>query len=313
MKRVAVLGGNGFIGHHLVNYLKDKGYWVRSVDIKKLEFSKQRANEERLLDLTERFECLLATQDVDEVYQLAAQMGGMGFISKEHLLAFHDSNLINTYVPFACVKNKVERLFFSSSVCVYPVDKINKGEIMTEEDISPANPNEAYGWEKLMAELRYLSYQETKGLKIRIARFDNTYGPEGTYDGGREKAPAALCRKVALADKEIEVWGNGKATRHFLYVDDLVDGIYKLMQSDYNKPVNLGTDELVTINQLAGMIIKISGKELKIKNIDGPVGAIKRRISHTKAKRELNWKAKTSLMKGIEKTYKWIEERLNER
>jgi nucleoside-diphosphate-sugar epimerase len=201
----------------------------------------------------------------------------------------------------------VKRLFFSSSVCVYPVGEMNQGRKMREEDVLPASPNETYGWEKLISEIRYIAYGQEGKLNVRIARFDNTYGPECDYKTKRAKAPAALCRKVVEAKDEIEVWGDGSATRHFLYIDDLLDGIYKLMHSDYLYPVNLGTDELVKVNQLAQMIIDISGKDLKIKNVEGEIGAKQRRISHDRAKEILKWEAETKLKDGIEKTYKWIE------
>src|SRR3990167_2053344 len=268
MDKVLVCGASGFIGHHLAKYLKNKGFYVIGVDIQRLNY-KECVNEFHKIDLTNRKNCLKITRGVKEIYQLAAQMGGMGFIATEHLASLNDSNLINTYMAETAYLNKVDRIFFSSSVCVYPVGLINKGKKVKERDSYPAEPNEAYGWEKLTAEKRYFAYQKERGLKVRIARFDNTYGPECIFEGGREKAPAALCRKIALAEQKdkVEVWGNGRATRHFTYIDDLVEGIEKLMHSDCDTPINLGSDELVTINQLAKIIINIANNDLKIKNI----------------------------------------------
>lgn len=315
-KRVAVLGCNGQIGTPLVKYLKSNGYWVRGVDIESKTYLEDGDLDEFVQsDLTIKANALAATKGVDEVYQLAAKMGGMGFISSEHIASLHDSNLINTYVPWACVKNKVERVFFSSSQCVYPVHYQNTTQkhLLFEEDVIPANPNEAYGWEKLMAEFRYLAYFSKHGLEVRIARFGNTYGEYGKYDGGREKAPAALCRKAILAKDgdKIEVWGDGKAVRSFMYVGDLVEGIHELMRSDVREPVNLGSDEHISIQEFAKLIINISNKNLVIKNIDGPEGVRTRFISHDLAKETLGWSTKTPLSVGIPKLYKWIESQLS--
>lgn len=309
--KVLVTGAGGFIGHHLVNFLKKRDYWVRGVDIKYPEFNQSTADEFIIADLRYLKNCLKITKDIEEVYNLAADMGGMGFISKEHVAPLYNSNLVSTYTLEASYKNNVKKYFFSSSACVYPVFKQNslRVNVLKEESVYPAMPNEAYGWEKLIHEIRCINYHKTYGLEVRIARFENTYGPEGTYKGGREKAPAALCRKVAEAkDRDkIEIWGDGKQTRSFMYVEDCVNGINKLMKSDFREPLNLGSDEVVSIDELARIIIKVSGKKLKIKHVEGPQGVRSRYIDHTKAEKILKWKAKTSLEEGIRKTYKWIE------
>lgn len=306
-KRILVTGSSGFIGHHMVNYLKSKGHWVRGVDINPKQYPS--AEDEFIrYDLTNFDAARRATRDIDEVYHFAALMGGMGFISTNQKASFRDSNLININMAEACAMNGVGKLFFSSSACVYPISKQNSLEknVMKEEDAIPADPNEAYGWEKLMAELRYKEYE--KDFKVRIARFENCYGPEGTYQGGKEKAPAAMCRKVALAKDgdEIEVWGDGLQLRSFMYVSDCVRGVYELMQSSYSEPVNLGSEEVISINELAEKVIKISGKKLTIKHIEGPQGVRSRYIDHTRAKTVLGWEAEVSLDEGLKATYDWI-------
>lgn len=310
--KVLVCGSSGFIGYNLVAYLKGLGYWVRGADIKRPEFGENRTDEFWEVDLRNPKACQTVTAGIDEVYQLAADMGGMGFIATQHVASLHNSNLINTYLPEACVKNHVKRLFFSSSVCVYPTHRQNslRAHYMSEEMAIPANPNEAYGWEKLIAEIRYQAYEREYGLAVRIARFDNTYGPFGTHEGGREKAPAALCRKVALArdGDEIEVWGDGKQTRPFLYIDDNVRGIYQIMRSDCNYPINLGPEKVVTIDELAKTVIRVSGKNLSIKHVDGPQGTRSRYIVHKRAE-ALGWSARVGLLEGITKTYTWIKSR----
>lgn len=308
MKRVLVTGAAGFIGSHLVKHLRKKGYWVRGVDIKASQYSNSQANEFLILDLRRFENCLAATLDVKEVYTLAADMGGMGFISKEHISSFTNSDLVNLYMAEASRINGVKRLFFSSSACVYPNHlQTSSPSVLTEDMIIPAEPNEAYGWEKLFAELRYQAYQ--KHYEVRIARFENCYGPECTYEGGREKAPAAISRKVIQARDHVEIWGDGKATRSYVYVDDLVEGIFRLMRSDYQFPVNLGSDESVTVEELTNMIIKISGKDLKIKYVDGPEGVKKRIVDHSVAKRELDWEPTTKLEDGLKITYDWIKQK----
>jgi len=318
MKKALVAGGGGFIGSHLVSYLKRKKYYVVAVDVKSPEYGHTDADLFILVDLANisAYQQIWKYGPFDEVYNLAAMMGGMGFISKEHLASFNTSNLINIYLPEACalLQKSSPKIFFSSSACVYPIHKQDSLEknVMLEEDAYPANPNEAYGWEKLVAEMRYKAYSDKYGLKIAIARFENCYGPKGTYKDGKEKAPAALCRKVALAKDgdEIEVWGDGLQTRSFMHVSDCVEGIYKLMQSDYQKPLNLGSEEVVSINELAALIIKISGKKLTIKNVEGPQGVRSRYIDHTRANNLLGWKAQISLEDGLRETYEWIKKRI---
>jgi len=313
-KKALVTGAGGFIGTHLVRYLKEKGYWVKGADLKNPSWSKSAADNFYLCDLREKEHCLKACYGVDEVYDLAADMGGMGFITGNSASNLYNNTLINTYMIEAARIRKVKRYFFSSSVCVYPVDRLSIADPkpMNEEDAFPANPQKGYGWQKLTHEMRCLYYGKEMGLETRIARFQNTYGPEGTYDGGREKAPAALCRKTIMAKEggEIEVWGDGNATREFTYISDLVDGIYKLMQSDSKGPVILGTEEQISINDFADLIIGISGKDLGIKNVEGPEGVKGRNFSHEKAKKYMDWEAKVPLKEGITNTYRWIKKQM---
>ena len=315
MKRALVCGAGGFVGTHLVRYLKSKGYWVRGADLKYPKWSKTDADEFFECDLRIYSNCLLATIGIDEVYNLAADMGGMGFISKNNSAILCNNSLINIYTLTASADNNVSRYFFSSSVCVYPTNKLatTNPKPLKEDDVVPALPQKGYGWEKLLHEIRSSYFYKEFGLETRIARFHNTYGTEGEYEGGREKAPAALCRKAILAKDggELEVWGDGKATRVFTYVDDTVEGIYRLMQSDYHKPVNIGNERQVSIDNLAKLVIKISGKDLKIKHVEGPEGVRGRLFDNSLARKELHWKAKIPLEKGIKKTYLWIEKQIN--
>ena len=285
MKKALVCGAGGFIGGHLVRKLKREGYWVRGVDIKEHEFASTAADEFLLLDLREPQNCraaltlrqaqgrLLGDGAFDEVYQLAADMGGMGFISVAECEVLRNNALINIHMAHTAAEMGVPRYFFSSSVCVYR-DMEPDEPPLTEDDAIPAEPDNEYGWEKLYAERVAMAYGRRYGMKVRIARFENCYGPEGTWNGGREKAPAAICRKVAEAEDggTIEVWGDGTAIRVFTYVDDLVDGIYTLMQSDLEGPVNLGSDERVTVADLVRTVIEVSGKRIKVKYVPGPVG-----------------------------------------
>lgn len=309
--RMLVTGGKGFIGSHLVNFLKDKGHWVRNVDIHQDAYLTTREDDFKCYDLTNPIQAIQATDKIDWVFNLAANMGGIGFITKVKADVMRDNIRINTNILDACRINKVKRVFFSSSACVYPQNLQLNPEVkpLRESDAFPAYPDSAYGWEKLFAELMMQAYQEDYGLEIRIARFHNIYGNHGTYKGGREKAPAALCRKVAMAKNgdSIEIWGDGKQTRSFLYVDDALEAIYKLMQSDYTEPLNIGSDELITIDELADVIIQISGKQIhKHYDLSKPQGVRGRNADLTRIWKVLGWKRKISYKEGLTRTYNWI-------
>lgn len=318
-EKILVTGAGGFIGHHLVRYLKNKGYWVRGVDIKYPEFSpKDEADEFLLLDLRDFRNCLEAAKGIDKVYQLAANMGGIKFITAVKADVVRDNILINTNMAEVCRLVGIKRLFFSSSACIYPRHKQEDPEVkpLKESDAYPANCEDGYGWEKLISERMYKNFFEDYGLEVRIARYHNIFGPEGTFDGGREKAPAALSRKVALAKDrgEIEVWGDGKQTRSFCYIDDCLEGTYRLMESDYREPLNIGSDRLVTIDELADMVIKISGKNLSKKyNLSAPQGVRGRNSDNTLVKQVLGWEPEVTLEEGLGKTYKWIEEEIKKK
>lgn len=315
-KKILVTGAGGFIGHHLVKYLKDKGFWVRGVDIRYPEYESNKADEFELLDLRKWENCIQAVRDVNEVYNLAANMGGIGFISEVGADVMFDNVLINAYIAKSCAENKVKRLFFSSSACIYPTYRQKMPEVvpLKEEDAYPADPDNFYGWEKIYTEKMLEAFHKDYNLDVRIARFHNTYGPEGTYKGGREKAPAALCRKVAEASDpgEIEIWGDGKQTRSFYYIDDCVEGVIKLMNSDYDKPLNIGSDRLVTIDELADIIIKISEKKITKKyNLSAPQGVRGRNADLTLLKKILDWQPKVSLEEGLRYTYTWINKQIS--
>jgi len=309
--KVLVTGGKGFIGSHLVNFLKDKDCWVRSVDRINKSYLETREDEFLELDLRRLGNACKAVDGVGWVFNLAANMGGIGFITKVKADVMRDNIRINGNVLEACRINKVKRLFFSSSACIYPQKLQLNPELnpLRESDAFPAYPDSAYGWEKLFTELMMQAYHEDYGLEIRVGRFHNIYGVHGTYKGGREKAPAALCRKVAMAKNgdSIEIWGDGNQTRSFLYIDDALDAIYKLMQSDYSEPLNIGSDELITINQLADLIIKISGKQIhKQYNLSKPQGVRGRNADLTLIRKVLGWQPKISYKQGLAKTYNWV-------
>ena len=314
MKTALVCGAGGFIGGHLVKKLKAEGYWVRGVDIKEHEFAPTAADDFQVLDLREEENCQTALTlpqgTFDEVYQLAADMGGMGFISSAECEIMRNSALINIHMTHNAWKMGVPRYFFSSSVCVYRDMEPGEPE-MTEDEAIPANPDNEYGWEKLYAERIAMAYERNRGMAVRIARFQNCYGPEGTWTGGREKAPAALSRKVAEAEDggAIEVWGDGSAVRSYTYVDDMVDGIYMLMHSDLVGPVNIGCPEYVTVDELAETIAEVSGKKIQIKHIPGPVGVQSRNFSNARIY-TTGWRAKFFLKDGIAQTYPWVEEQV---
>jgi GDP-D-mannose 3', 5'-epimerase len=315
MERVLVTGAGGFIGHHLVTYLKERDYWVRAVDLKYPEYTEVDADEFEMLDLRRREDALLATRKVDQVYALAADMGGMGFISGNHATILHNNALINLHTIEAARLQGVSRYLYSSSACVYP-EHLQADAAVTplrEEDAYPANPQDAYGWEKLISERLCEYYTGEWGLDTRTVRFHNIYGPYGTYDGGREKVPAALCRKVAVANpgESVEIWGDGEQTRSFCYVDDCVEGLYRIMLSDYGKPLNLGTDRMVTINELAKIVIGVSGKDdLTLVHVDGPQGVRGRNSDNSRLREVLGWEPGIDLEEGLVPTYRWIEKQV---
>ena len=316
MEKILVAGAGGFIGHHLVRFLKKKGYWVRGADIKYPEFSpKDEADEFLILDLRDFRNCSEAVKGIDKVYQLAANMGGIKFITSVKADVVRDNILINTNMAEVCRLVGVKRLFFSSSACIYPKYKQEQTNVtpLKESDAYPADCEDGYGWEKLISERMYKNFYEDYGLEVRISRYHNIYGPEGTYDGGREKAPAALSRKIALAKDgdEIEIWGDGHQTRSFCYIDDCLEGTFRLMESDFREPLNIGSDRLVTIDELVDMIAKIAGKDITKKHLlDKPQGVRGRNSDNTLCEKVLGWEPKISLEEGLEKTYKWIKEQV---
>ncbi|MQF95914.1 MAG: NAD-dependent epimerase/dehydratase family protein [SAR202 cluster bacterium] len=315
--RVLVAGAGGFIGHHMVKYLSERGYWVRGVDVKTPEYEASPADEFEVMDLRRWDNCLMATRGIDWVVNLAADMGGIGYISYHFAHSASSNVLISTHMLEASRVNGVSKFFFSSSACVYPVSIQSDSNVLPlkEDDAHPADPDEGYGWEKLFTEKMCRYYAEDFGLETRVARFHNIFGPLGTYDGGREKAPAAICRKVALAEdnSEIEIWGDGEQTRSFLYVDDCVEGIHRLLQSDSRGPLNLGMDRLITINELVDIVCGIAGKSLKkVHNLSGPQGVRGRNSDNSRVQRELGWSPTISLEDGLTTTYRWIESKLNQ-
>ena len=314
MKSALVLGAGGFIGSHLVKRLKQEGFTVLAADLKYPEFSTSPADEFLTGDLTDPIFCKeVLNKPFDHVYQLAADMGGAGYIfSGEHDAdLLHNSALINLNISRLCVEHKVGKVFYSSSACVYPVHNQQdpNNPLCSEVSAYPADPDSEYGWEKLFSERLYLSYARNYGLQVRIARFHNIFGPESPWKGGREKAPAAICRKVmeVVDGNAIEVWGNGQQTRSFLYINDCLEGISRLMESDFEGPVNIGSEEMITINGLAEMVFKIAGKRPLIKNIPGPTGVNGRNSDNRLIQEKLGWAPSFPLQKGMELTYKWIQ------
>jgi nucleoside-diphosphate-sugar epimerase len=319
MKKILVLGAGGFIGSHLVRRLKLEGHWIRAVDLKYPEFCQTVADEFIIGDLREQEVCRnIVTEDIDEIYQLAADMGGAGYIfTGEHDAdIMHNSAAINLNIAEQIISKNIKRVFYSSSACMYPAynQEDPDNPLCSEESAYPAAPDSEYGWEKLFSERLYLSLMKNYGVQVRVARYHNIFGPQGTWAGGREKAPAALCRKVAEATNgtHIEVWGDGKQTRSFLFIDECVEATIRLMNSDFSGPVNIGSEEMVSINQLAQLVIDISGKNLSIKNIPGPEGVRGRNSDNTLIREKLGWDYQQSLKQGIEITYNWIFKQVSE-
>lgn len=316
--RILVTGAGGFIGHHLVNFLKARGYCVRGADLKYPSFEPTAADEFILADLRERENCVRAVSDCEEVYALAADMGGMGFISSHHAEILRNNALISIHCLEAARQSGVKRYLYTSSACVYPEYRQTTTDVagLREEEAYPAQPQDAYGWEKLITERLCTHYREDFGLETRIVRFHNIFGPLGTWRGGREKAPAALCRKIAVAklsnNPEIEIWGDGKQTRSFCYIDDCLEGLYRLMRSDYREPLNLGSDRMVTIDELADIIGGIAGVTIRKRYVEGPQGVRGRNSDNSRLRRVLGWEPQISLEEGLARTYRWIEQEVRE-
>jgi GDP-D-mannose 3',5'-epimerase len=314
-KRILVTGAGGFIGHHMVNKLKAEGHWVRGVDIKHPEYESTKADDFGILDLRKFDNCLVATRGVDQVYNLAADMGGIGYITAFLASISCNNTLINTHMLEASRLNGVKQFLFSSSACVYAQYKQNSPDVtpLKEEDAYPAEPEPGYGWEKLWAEELCRYFWKDYKFETRIVRFHNVYGPLGTYDGGKEKAPAAISRKIAMTPDggEIEVWGDGEQTRSFMYVDDCVEGLERLMASNYREPLNLGTDQLVTVNELVDLVAGVAGKRIRKRHdLSKPQGVRGRNSDNTRIREVLGWEPSITLEQGLAVTYRWIENKV---
>ena len=314
MKTALVCGAGGFIGGHLVRRLKQEGFWVRGIDLKFPEYAETHADDFAIGDLRDGYFCrAVIDRRFDEVYQLAADMGGAGYIftGENDATIMHNSATINLNVLDTCHKRSVRTLFYSSSACAYPAynQEDPDNPRCSEDSAYPAAPDSEYGWEKLFSERLYLTYGRCHGMEVRVARYHNIFGPEGTWTGGREKAPAALCRKIAMAPDggSIDIWGDGQQTRSFLYVSECVEGTLRLMRSNFTGPVNIGSEEMVSINQLADMIMMVAGKRVEKRHIPGPLGVRGRNSDNRLIRQKLGWEPKQSLMTGLEKTYSWVE------
>lgn len=317
MKKALVCGAGGFIGSHMVKRLKREGFWVRGVDLKYPQFSKTEADDFIIADLRDAYVCrTVVDQKFDEVYQFAADMGGAGYVftGENDANIMHNSALININVLEACYRRNVKRIFYSSSACIYP--KYNQEDPnnpnCAEDSAYPAYPDSEYGWEKLFSERLYLAFHKNYEMEVRIARYHNIFGPEGSWNDGKEKAPAAICRKVAMAQDggEIEIWGDGKQTRSFLYIDECLEGSIRLMRSNWTGPVNIGSEEMVTIDQLANIVMQIAGKKLSIKHIEGPLGVRGRKSDNRLIREKLGWAPAMPLRKGLEITYRWVDQQV---